>query len=653
MPIAGKPMIGHVLHRLSRSERIDEIVLATSDAPGNDVLIEYVRRLGHESFVGDEKDVLDRYYRSAKYFDADAVVRITGDCPLIDPKVVDETINLYEQSGVDYASNTIERSYPDGLDVEVFSFNALERAWKDSIQPRQREHVTPYIYESGRFRLASQVNDTDHSDERWTVDEAADLEFVKKVFGIFHPVTDFSWKEAIRVIEENRNDFPIRYIKQNEGMRMGTGQKLWKRAKNVIPGGNMLISKRAEQFLPFHWPAYYSRAQGCRLWDLDDNEFIDMSIMGIGTNILGYGNLEVDEAVRVAVAAGNMSTFNCPEEVYLAERLVDIHPWADMVKLARTGGEANSMAIRIARAASGREKVAICGYHGWHDWYLAANIGETSNLDGHLMPGLEPIGVPRHLRGSVLPFTYNNISELEAILENDDVGVIKMEVSRNMEPAPGFLQRVRELATEKDIVLVFDECTSGFRSSFGGLHKVYGVDPDMAIFAKALGNGYAISAVVGSREVMNAAQSTFISSTFWTERIGPTAALKTLEVMERTRSWEKITSTGLEISRRWKQLAEKHKLEISITGLPALTGFTIASDDWLKYKTLITQEMLKKGFLAANSVYVCTEHSPDIVDEYFEHLDPVFETISECEEGKSIDALLEGPICHSGFKRLN
>ena len=188
-----------------------------------------------------------------------------------------------------------------------------------------------------------------------------------------------------------------------------------------------------------------------------------------------------------------MSTFNCPEEVYLAEKLIELHPWADMARFARSGGEANAIAIRIARAAAGKDKVAFCGYHGWHDWYLAANLGDGGNLDGHLLPGLEPKGVPQDLRGSVLPFNYNNFDELEAIVSRHDIGVIKMEVTRNEGPREGFLQKVRDLATKRGIVLVFDECTSGFRETFGGIHKMYGIEPDVAVFGKAIGNGYALT----------------------------------------------------------------------------------------------------------------------------------------------------------------
>jgi len=434
---------------------------------------------------------------------------------------------------------------------------------------------------------------------------------------------------------------------------VGAGQELWKKAKGLIPGGNMLLSKRPEMFLPEQWPAYFSKAKGCRVWDLDGRELIDMTIMGVGANTLGYGDERVDAAVVATVAQGNMSTLNAPEEVELAERLVAMHPWAEMARFARTGGEANAVAIRIARAASGRDGVAICGYHGWHDWYLASNLGEDDSLAGHLLPGLDPQGVPRNLRGTVFPFGFNDIAALEALIATGKIGVIMMEVARTFDPSPDFLRKVRELAKAHGIVLIFDECTSGFRQSFGGLHTLYGVDPDMAVFGKALGNGYAVTAVIGRRAVMEAAQNSFISSTFWNERIGSAAALATLDVMEQTQSWEVITGIGVDITQRWRELAAKHGLEISTAGLPALTGFAFKGANAAAYKTLISQEMLERGYLAATSVYTCLAHTPDIVDGYFYALDPIFALIAECEAGRDVSSLLRGPICHAGFKRLN
>jgi len=654
--IVDRPMIELLLTRLSKSIELDEVVVAASEAKENDQLQTVVESLGYKCTRGSEKDVLNRFYESAKSLKADNVVRITGDCPLVDPALVDQCIKGYKNAGVDYFSNVEPATYPDGLDIEVMSFKSIERANNETDSEFDREHVTPYIRCSDSFSKDLMRHAEDLSNQRWSVDEPEDLAVVTKVFEYFSPNILFTWKQVL----ELRKSHPMlfkenQHIENNEGAIMGTGQKLYKRAKKVIPGGNMLLSKRPEMFLPEKWPSYFSKSKGCKVCDLDGREYIDMSIMGIGTNILGYGHPEVDESVIKTVKDGNMSTLNCPEEVYLAEKLVELHPWADMVRFARAGGEINSVAIRIARASTGRDKIAICGYHGWHDWYLSTNLNNDKNLDGHLLPGLQPNGVPRGLTGTTLPFNYNNIEQLEQLIEdnNGEIAAIKMEVSRNEGPQDDYLQKVRDIATENNIVLIFDECTSGFRETFGGLHKKYKVEPDLAIFAKALGNGYAISACIGRQKFMQSAQKTFISSTFWTERIGPTAALKTLEVMEREKSWEMITRTGNDISNQWQNLAKKHGLSINTWGLPALSGYTFNSPDALSYKTLITQEMLKQGYLAANSVYVCTEHKQKVVSEYFEALDPIFAAIKECEDGLDVNSLLESPVCHSGFRRLN
>ena len=437
-------------------------------------------------------------------------------------------------------------------------------------------------------------------------------------------------------------------------IKMGKGQKLYKKAKKLIPGGTMLLSKRPEMFLPENWPSYFSRAKGCKIWDLEGKELIDMSIMGIGTNTLGYGHDDVDNAVFKNIKKGNMSTLSCPEEVYLAEKLVEINPWAEMVRFARSGGEANSIAIRIARAASGKDKVAICGYHGWHDWYLSANLNAGDNLSGHLLPGLNPSGVPSSLKDTVLTFQYNNYEELLSLVKNNDIGTIKMEVVRNFSPEDNFLQKVRKLATEKNIILIFDECSSGFRETFGGIHKKFGVEPDMAMFGKTIGNGYALTAVLGKKSIMEAAQKSFISSTFWTERIGPTAALATLKVMEEIRSWEIITEIGKKMQLGWKDLASQNNLEIEIYGIPAMSSYSFKSANSLAYKTLITQEMLKKEILASTNFYASIAHKSSYMEKYFNELDKVYKIINKCENKEiDINKILEGPICHSGFKRLN
>ena len=649
------PSIDILLARLANAKTLDEIVVATSHHPTNKELTNHLETLNYNFYIGSETDVLSRFFEAAKLYSADIIVRISGDCPCVDSYLVDDIVSYLLNNNVDYCSNTINPSYPDGLDIEAFNFLALKKAKLEAISVFDKEHVTPYIRRDSSLIKSNISNEIDYSHLRITLDEPQDLSLLQEIFKHFYPRIDFSWVEIVDYL--NSNLHLLKYnedFKRNEGALMSTGEKLYKRAKKIIPGGNMLLSKRPEMFLPDLWPSYFSKSKGINVWDLDGNKYLDISLMGVGTNILGYGNDEVDAAVSSVIVNGNMSTLNCPEEVYLAEKLVEMHPWSDMVKFARTGGEANAIAIRIGRAASGKDKIAICGYHGWHDWYLASNIDDPENLSQHLLAGLETSGVPRALKGTTIPFKYNDLESLTSIIDNNEIGVIKMEVYRNSEPQNNFLQNVRKLATENGIVLIFDECTSGFRETFGGLHKKYNVEPDIALFSKALGNGYAISAITGRRSVMESAQSSFISSTFWTERIGPSAALKALEVMEREQSWSYITDLGLELINCWKALAEKHHVPISISGLPSISSFRFENPHHNIFKTFITQEMLSRGIIANTAVYLSTQHHMSNHQEYLDILDDIFFKVSQMiDAGDDPSLLLRGLPGHEGFSRLN
>ena len=432
-------------------------------------------------------------------------------------------------------------------------------------------------------------------------------------------------------------------------------QLLYEKARRRIPGGTQLLSKRPEMFLPERWPAYYSKAKGVEIWDLDGKKYIDMSCCGIGATVLGYADPDVDEAVRGAIDAGSMTTLNCPEEVELAELLCELHPWADMVRYARTGGEAMAVAIRIARAKTRRDKVAFCGYHGWHDWYLAANLSEEDALDGHLLPGLDPTGVPRGLLGTALPFRYNQIDELHAIVSahRDELAAIVMEPVRSHDPAPGFLEGIREIASEIDAVLIFDEITSGWRLNTGGVHLLYGVMPDMAVFAKAISNGYPMAAVIGTADVMQAAQSTFISSTYWTERIGPVAALATIRKHQKCDVPKHLIEIGKRVQSGWQSAADRAGLSVTVNGIPPLSHFSFEGyENSQAMHTLFNQIMLEKGFLATKSFYAMYAHQNGHVDEYLAVVDDIFAVIATAVERNEVERLLKGPVAHSGFRRL-
>ena len=430
---------------------------------------------------------------------------------------------------------------------------------------------------------------------------------------------------------------------------------MWEKAKRIIPGGNQLLSKRSEMFLPNAWPSYYKKARGIEVTDLDGNRYLDFSLMGVGSCTLGYADPDVNAAVKKAIDHGSISTLNCPEEVELAELLCTLHPWAQMCRFARTGGEAMAVAVRIARAKSGRDKIALCGYHGWHDWYLSANLGDEKNLDGHLLPGLAPAGVPRALKGSALTFAYNDVQALEKIVrEHTDIGVIVVEPMRHQEPRDDFLKQVKKVAKRVGAVLIFDEISIGWRLNVGGTHLLFGVTPDIAVFAKAMSNGYPMSAVIGRREVMQAAQESFISSTYWTERIGPVAALATIEKMQRVRLPAHLKKIGRMIGEGWETLAKKHGLKLKVVFTPeALISFSFDyGEESQAIRTLFTQEMLRLGYLASGSVYVSYAHKERDVRAYLRAVDQVFGIIRGAVAKKHVLQLLRGPVAQIGFKRL-
>ena len=433
-------------------------------------------------------------------------------------------------------------------------------------------------------------------------------------------------------------------------MISGTGQKLYRHAKKLIPGGTQLLSKRPEMFAPEIWPSFYSKAKGCKVWDLDDIEYTDMSIMAVGACILGYADDEVDEAVIEVIKKGVNSSLIAPEEVKLAESLIELHPWFDMVRYSRSGGEAMGIAVRIARAYTDRDNVLFSGYHGWNDWYLAANLNNNSNLDGQLMPGLEPKGVPRGLEGTAKPFDANSIESLVEKIRGEEkkIAAIIIEPARGEAASIDYLKDLKELANDIGSVLIFDEITSGFRMCAGGIHRVYGVNPDIAVFAKSIANGYPMSVVIGTEEVMQAAQKTFISSTNWTDRIGPTAALATLKKYQRESVDKHIIEIGDLVKDVWQKRADEYKLKINISGLPTLASFSFESSYANELNTLFTIEMLKEGFLGWRQFKPSYAHSKKIIDQYSLSVKKVFKAISEDPKGKRLDT----PKHHSGFQRL-
>ncbi|MBP1992488.1 aminotransferase class III-fold pyridoxal phosphate-dependent enzyme [Paenibacillus eucommiae] len=433
-------------------------------------------------------------------------------------------------------------------------------------------------------------------------------------------------------------------------------QDLYRKAKTIIPGGTQLVSKRPELQAPNQWPAYFSEARGCEVWDLDGKHYYDMSTNGIGSCLLGYRNDEVTRAVKRRLHLGSMSTLNPPEEVELAERLLDLHPWSSQARFTRAGGEACSVAVRIARATTERSIIAVCGYHGWNDWYLAANLGEDDALSGHLLPGLEPAGVPRELRGTTVTFPANDRQAFEDVINQygGQLAAVIMEPCRYEDPEPGFLQYVKERLHQCGALLIFDEITIGWRLHRGGAHLKLGVHPDIAVFAKALGNGHPIGAVIGTQEAMEGAHRSFISSTYWTESIGPAAALATLDKMAEVDVPGFVAAVGREVSSAWKVHGEQAGLPLKVSdGYPCLAKFEFSGEYANQLKTLYTVKMLQRGFLAGTVIYPTLAHTPDIVAYYKQAIGAVFGELADIIHQGDLHALKDIEVAQQGFRRLN
>ena len=411
---------------------------------------------------------------------------------------------------------------------------------------------------------------------------------------------------------------------------MKASLKLWNEALLVIPNGNSFLSKNPSRFYKSNWPIYFSRSKGCEVWDINNKKYYDFSSMGVGTNVLGYGVRYIDNKVIKNIKLGNMTSLNCPEEVELAKKLLKIHPWADMVKYARTGGEGNAIAIRLARAFTKKNKIIICGYHGWHDWYLSENLKKKNYLETHLFKNLKTEGVPKILSKYCYSVLYNDIDRLKSIISKDkDIACFIMEVTRDKKPEKNYLNRIRKICNDNNIILIFDECTTGFRETYGGIHMKYKIYPDIAMFGKAIGNGYAITAILGKKKIMECSKNTFISSTFWSERIGPTAAIATLDYMKKHKSWFQIKKKGKYIKKQIIKIAEKNKLEINVSDLDSIIrfDFTNIKNKNFFYKEFIN-EMLKRGFLASNFLYVSLSHTSKLIELYLRNFDETLKKIN-------------------------
>ncbi len=657
--IEGHPMLWHVIQRVQRATLVDRVVVATSTAPGDDAIEKMCRENDVPCYRGSENDVLDRFYAAARAEKSAQVVRITADCPLIDPEVVDRVVCRFQRGGLDYASNAMRTTYPDGLDTEVFSFSALERAWHEVFKSSEREHVTPYL-RSEKFRTANVENDlTLNRRYRWTVDEPADLEFVRAVYKALRDKESFSMKDVLELIEKtpgletmnseiisNRGYYKSLFEEASASaapLRPIEKSKAWlERAAKVIPGASQTFSKGADQHVRGVAPMFLEKGKGCRVWDVDGNEYIDY-IQGLLPNILGYAHDEVNAAVAAQLAQGHSFSLPHPLEVELAERLTRLIPCAEKVRFGKNGSDATSGAVRAARALTGRERIACCGYHGWQDWYIGST---TRNA-----------GVPKAVRALTHPFVYNDLASLEKILDEHrgEFAAVIMEPVNFWPPAAGFLEGVKELADRHGALLIFDEICSGFHFGLGGAQKKFGVTPDLACFGKAMANGFPISCIVGRDDVMKVFEEIFFSFTFGGEVASMAAAMKVLDVLETTDAYARMEANGRVLQEGLNALAEEAGLQnrMKCVGYPfwSLIKFLDADGkDSFLLRSLFAQECVKRGALLLATHNLTASHDPISIEQTLSIYAEVCKTVANWWSDPHPEAHLQGEMIHPVFR---
>mgnify|MGYP001256136060 CR=1 FL=1 len=661
--IAGKTCLQRVIERVQVSKLINEIWLATSFLKEDKILKETCDKLKIKFFQGSNLNVLSRFYQILKITNAQSIVRITADCPLIDAKVIDQAIKKFQKDKCDYLSNTVNRTFPDGLDVEIFSGVALKRAYLEAKHPFLKEHVTPYIHgnvpkgiQTGNFKTKQFINEKDYSSIRITLDRYEDLVLIRKIF--FNLKGLCTWQEVIDFIKKNPRLKKINsHIKTNEGSKISmssiknnTKKKysfdkskiLFKKAIKVIPTASQTFSKSYMQWPLNISPLFLKSGKGCEIIDVDNNKYIDY-LLALMPIIIGYANKEIDQAVYSQAKKGNILSLSHPKEVELSEKLINLIPYAEMVKFSKNGSDVLSAAVRLARASTNRDYIAVSGYHGWHDWYIGST---TRNF-----------GIPKAVRNLTKKFNFNDIESLNKVLgkNSERFAAIVLEPDTFDQPNINFLTEVRRICDKHGIVLVYDEIICGFRTMLGGAAKKYKILPDLGCFGKAMANGYPLAALVGKRNLMEKLNQVFISGTFAGELLSIEACLKTLEILKRDNIINNLIKLGryLKIELN-KKLEEKNLIdEVIFEGNDWWPRLNIKNTNIDKnlFNSLLRQELIANGLFLGASLNLCSCHNTDkIKQKTIKKFTNAIDSFSEKKISKKPEKFLKGSMLESVFK---
>lgn len=658
--VCGKPLIIRVLEQAAAAENLDAVVLATSSDAADDPLAEAASAFGFPVFRGHATDVLCRFAAAAALHEADFVVRLTGDCPLLSPDTVSETVAAFMNSAADYASNTNPYTRPDGQDVEVFTRAALEEAAATAKTQLDREHVTPWLRRSAHLQAINVTHEapTHAASMRWSVDHQDDLDFARAVWkrldfrsgnvprfkDVFDAAYSLGPDTRTTLINEGayKSLFDAATSSPAPPLKLSQSEAWLSRSARVIPGGAQTYSKSWRQYVRGVSPIFLDHGSGARVWDVDGNEYVDL-VQGLLPNILGYAHPEVDRAVFEQARRGHSFSLPNPLEIVLAERLTRLIPCAEMVRFGKNGSDATAGAVRVARAFTRRDRVACCGYHGWQDWYIGATSRDA--------------GIPSAVKNLIHPFSYNDAEGLDRLLGSHpgQFAAVIMEPVNFHWPSQGYLEAVREITTRHGALLIFDEICSGFHFGLGGAQQLFGVEPDLATFGKAMGNGYPISCVVGRADVMRTFEDAFVSFTFAGDSAAMAAAMTVLDVLEHSDAYDKMTAAGSRLKDGATAMAGLAGLSTRFQVIghchwPLLRFTDDAGADDPVLKALWTQEMHRRGVLVLATHNVCAALTIADVEKVLDAYAAAFKRIASLvESGESLTAALEGPVPAPAF----
>lgn len=657
MDLHGETTLDRVVMASRAIAGIDASVVATSLDPADDPVAVWCEEHQVKCYRGPEDDVLERMRIAATGEKAEIIMRLTADCPLLDPAVCGQVLLLRSQTNSDYASNVDPATWPDGLDCEAFTMGALSSASQEATDPADREHVTPFIRRNrGRFKVANlncYVPGLEH--HRWTLDTESDLNFLRAVLGKLPKNRPLAHPEILDVLDKfpelmalnkderrNAGSASITAAGRPVNLTFATSDAALTRACKSIPLGSQTFSKSAIQLPAGETPYFLSHGDGGRVWDVDGNAYVDLGC-GLLSITLGYRDPDVDAAIRAQLNSGISFSLATELESQLAERLIEIIPCAEMVRFGKNGSDATSGCIRIARAATGRDRVAVCGYHGWQEWY----IGATSRNKG--IP--EAVGALTH------PFPYNNLGALHSLLKQypGEFAAVIMEPMSTVEPVPGYHAELAALARQYGAIFILDEVVTGFRYSLGGAQEYFGVTPDLAAFGKGMGNGMPISAVVGRADLMAEMGEVFFSSTFGGETLSLAASVAVIDKMRREPVIDKLWQTGQRLATEVTARIAKYDLQnvFTLCGKAPWTLATFQDHPAARkeaIRTLWMREMTRHGVLTLGSHNICYAHDDADIAAAVAAWDQALSAVRTSLDSGALEENLTCPVIEPVFR---